>query len=249
MSERIVILGATSGIARALCHALGKRGCRLVLTGRDSEELDKIAADCRVRYQTEVFVELFYALEFTKHAAFVARCMEHVRGDIDGVILCYGYMTDQTKTQMDFTESQRTLDLNFTSPVSLLTLFANYFEQRRTGYIAVISSVAGDRGRQSNYTYGAAKAGLSTYLQGLRNRLHRVNVHVLTIKPGPVDTPMTNGLIAQHSRLLASADRVAQDIDRAIRKRVDVLYTPWFWRPIMGILRGIPEPIFKRLSL
>src|SRR5215471_13401565 len=102
MSESIVILGATSGIARALCHVLGKRGCRLILTGRNAEELDKIAADCRVRYQAEVFIESFQALEFTQHAAFVARCVEHVQGDIDGVILCYGYMTSQAKTQTDF---------------------------------------------------------------------------------------------------------------------------------------------------
>ena len=146
-------------------------------------------------------------------------------------------------------EARRAIDLNFTSAVALLAPLASYLEGRRSGYLAAISSVAGDRGRQSNYTYGAAKAGLTAYLQGLRNRLYRSGVHVLTIKPGFVDTPMTRGLVNPNSPLVASPKRVARDIDRAIRRRRNTIYTPWFWRPIMLVVRLVPEFIFKRLKL
>jgi decaprenylphospho-beta-D-erythro-pentofuranosid-2-ulose 2-reductase len=158
-------------------------------------------------------------------------------------------MTSQIKTQGDFAEAHRTIDINFTSPVSVLNLFANYFEQYQRGYIVAISSVAGDRGRQSNYVYGAAKAGLNTYLQGLRNRLHHSKVRVLTIKPGFVDTPMTHGLVNPHSPLLASPERVARDIACAVKSERDIVYTPWFWAWIMRLIRLIPELVFKRLRL
>lgn len=249
MSENVLILGATSGIARALGHVLAQRGCRLILAGRKGEELDKMAADLRIRYQAEAAVEPFEALDFAGHAAFLDRCTGRFSGDLTGVILCYGYMTTQAEADTDFGKARHTLDVNFTSPVSILSLAANYLERRRSGYLAVISSVAGDRGRQSNYTYGASKAGLSAYLQGLRNRLYRTGVHVLTIKPGFVDTPMTQGLVNPQSPLVATPERVARDIDRAIRKRKDVLYTPWFWWGIMTVIRSIPELIFKRLQL
>jgi len=228
---------------------MGERGCRLILAGRTVEELEKIAADLRVRYQTEVQIELFEALDFASHAAFVDRCLQRSGGDLHGVILCYGYMVSQATTQTDFAEARRTIDINFTSPVSILNLFANYFEQCQRGYIAAISSVAGDRGRQSNYLYGATKAALSVYLQGLRNRLHRNGVHVFTIKPGFVDTPMTHGLLNPNSLLVASPEKVARDIERAIQRENDVIYTPWFWRGIMSIVRSIPESVFKRLKL
>jgi short-subunit dehydrogenase len=126
---------------------------------------------------------------------------------------------------------------------------ANYLEERGRGYIAAVSSVAGDRGRQSNYTYGASKAGLSAYLQGLRNRLHPAGVHVLTVKPGFVDTPMTHGLVNPDSPLVASPEQVAADVDLAIRKRKDVIYTRWFWRAVMLVIGSIPERVFKRLKL
>jgi short-subunit dehydrogenase len=249
VTENVVVLGATSGIARPLCHILAQHGCRLILAGRKRDELDKIAADLHIRFQIEVFVEPFDALDLAGHNAFVDRCLQHFNGVIEGVVLCYGYMPEQAKTQMDFAEARRTIDVNFTSVVSILNLMANHLEQRKCGYIAAISSIAGDRGRQSNYTYGAAKAALSAYLQGLRNRLYRAGVHVLTIKPGFVDTSMTHGLLDSNSSLMASPNRVAQDIYRAIQKRKSVVYTPWFWAVIMLIVRAIPEAIFKRLML
>ncbi|MHB1155904.1 MAG: SDR family oxidoreductase [Phycisphaerales bacterium] len=249
MSENIVILGATSGIAKALARRLASRGCNLLLTGRNADELNRLAADCRTRFNVTAEVETFDALNFDDHAAFVNRCFAHFNGDPHSVVLCHGYMVDQQLCQRDFAEARRTIDVNFTSAVSLLELIAARFEQRKSGVIAAISSVAGDRGRQSNYLYGSSKAGLSAYLQGLRHRLYRSGVHVLTIKPGFVDTPMTTGLVKPDSPLLAGPDQVARDIDRALRRRRNVLYTPWFWRPILCIIRNLPEFVFKKTKL
>jgi short-subunit dehydrogenase len=248
MTETVLILGATSGIAKELSRVLAQRGCSLVLAGRDAGELEKSAADLRVRFQVKADVEVFDALDYSGHAALVDRCLS--RPDpIDGVILCYGDLPDQRNTEISPDAARRAIDLNFTSAAAILSPFVNYLEGRRSGYLAAISSVAGDRGRQSNYTYGAAKAGLTAYLQGLRNRLYRSGVHVLTVKPGFVDTPMTHGILNPNSPLVASPARVARDIDRAIRRRRNTLYTPWFWRAIMLVIGMVPEPIFKRMKL
>jgi short-subunit dehydrogenase len=250
MSEKILVLGATSGIAEALCRVLAARGCSVIVAGRDISKLERIAADLGIRNPAaQARAESFDALDFAGHAAFFERCLAHVGGDLDGVILCYGYLADQATAQADFDETHRTIDVNFTSAVSILDIAARCFEARGRGYIAAISSVAGDRGRQSNYTYGAAKAGLTAYLSGLRNRLFHAGVHVLTIKPGFVYTAMTEGKVNPKSPLVASPEKVARDIDRAIRRRRNVLYAPWFWRIILGIVCAIPEGIFKRLRM
>jgi len=154
---------------------------------------------------------------------------------------------DQAKAQVIWDEARLILETNFTGCVSALNILANHFELKRTGFICAITSVAGDRGRQSNYHYGAAKAGLSVYLQGLRNRLFPAGVNVITVKPGFVDTRMTYGRPGLF--LLASPESVAQGIFRAIVKGKSVVYLPWFWRPIMLIVRSIPETIFKRLKM
>lgn len=247
--ENVVILGATSGIARALCQVMAQRGCRLIVAGRNEDELTRIASDLRVRNQTDAFVERFDALDFDDHVPFLDRCRAKLGGPIDGVVLCYGYMTEQSKTQEDFEAARRTIDVNFTSAISILGAVANEMESRGSGYIAAISSVAGDRGRQSNYTYGASKAGLSAFLGGLRNRLCKSGVHVLEVRPGFVDTPMTHGLVDPDSPLVASPERVAKAIDAAIVDKRDVIYAPWFWRGIMKTIRSIPESVFKRLKL
>lgn len=243
-AETVLVLGATSGIAKAVAQVLAKRGCGLIIAGRNEEELRRHASDLEIRYGVKARAEVFDALDYEGHGAFVERC-----GPLDGVVLCYGYMTDQAETQRDFAAARRTIEVNFLSAVSLLMPLANAFEARGQGWIAAISSVAADRGRQSNYTYGASKAALSAYLQGLRNRLFPRGVHVLEIKPGFVDTPMTRGLLNPKSPLVASPERVAVAIDKAIRKRKDVAYTPWFWWGIMTIIRSIPELLFKRLKL
>jgi short-subunit dehydrogenase len=247
MNENVLIVGATSGIARALGHELAGQGCHLMLAGRRQDELDRCAADLRTRYQTPTGTASFEALDFEGHPVFFDRCLDHFAGKLDGIILCHGYMPNQTATQTSIIEARRTIDVNLTSVISLLMLAANYFEQRKRGYIVVLSSVAGDRGRMSNYTYGAAKAGLNAYLQGVRNRLQHAGVQVLTVKPGFVDTAMTHGLLNPHSRLVAAPERVAREVNNAIRKRKDVIYSPGFWRMVMGIIRTLPEPIFKRL--
>ena len=248
-SEAYLIVGATSGIAKAVNHVFAARGCRLVLAVRDIAELERLTADLRVRYHAQVEGVPFDALDFAATGDFVTRCTTVFADGLHGVLLCHGYMVDQRLAQSNPAEARRTIDVNYTSPVLLLEQLAEYFTQRRSGVMAVISSVAGDRGRQSNYIYGSSKAALSAYLQGLRNRLYPQRVHVLTIKPGFVATPMTDGLVNPKSPLVASPEKVARDIDRAIRRRRNVLYTPWFWRPIMCIIRSLPEPLFKRLKL
>jgi len=249
MNENVLVVGASSGIARALCHVLARRGCGLVLAGRQLDELEQSAGDLRIRYQSPAFAEPFEATDFAGHASFFQRCAQRFEDGLSGIVLAYGILGNQADAQADFVATRQVIDVDFTSAASVLELAARYFESRHNGYLAAISSVAGDRGRQSNYVYGAAKAGLSAYLQGLRNRLQPSGVHVLTVKPGFVDTPMTRGRINPRSPLVATPERVARDIDRAIRARQNVLYTPWFWRPIMAVVRAIPEPVFKRLRL
>jgi short-subunit dehydrogenase len=248
MAENVLILGATSGIARALARVLADRGVHLVLAGRRIADLERDAEDLAVRTGSRPRIERFEALDFDGHAPLLDR-VERATGGLDGVVVAYGAMERQDATERDFALARRTIDTNLTSVVSILGIVANRFEEARKGWIAAISSVAGDRGRQSNYTYGASKAGLSAYLQGLRNRLHPSGVHVLEVKPGFVDTPLTQGLLDPSSPLVASPETIARAIDRAIRTRRDVIYAPWFWRGIMAAVESIPEPIFKRLKL
>ncbi len=249
MSQTALILGATSGIARALAGVLAQRGRRLILAARDEEELERIAADLRLRHEADVATERFDALDFNSHEAFIERCIAQAEpGGLDAVVLCYGYMPPPDKVP-DEEQIQRTFEVNCISAATVLERIATHMSERGRGLIAGISSVAGDRGRQSNYIYGASKAAMSAYLQGLRNRLYRSGVHVLTIKPGIVHTPMTEGWVNPKSPLVATPERVARDIERAMRRRRNVIYTPWFWRVIMRIIRGIPEFIFKRMKL
>jgi short-subunit dehydrogenase len=246
MPRRVLILGATSDIARAVAQALAARGDALILAARDHGELARIAADLRVRHGVEVHERWFDAIDFDSHAALMEGCFA---SGIDGVIACHGYMAEQSVAEVDAGEAHRILDVNLKSYVSLLNPAATRLRVRGSGFICALSSVAGDRGRQSNYLYGAAKAGLSAYLQGLRNRLAPGNVEVITIKPGFVDTAMTWGLLKPGSPLVARPERVARDVLRAIDRHRDIVYTPWFWRWIMLVIRSIPERLFKRLSL
>lgn len=245
----VLILDATSGIARALAHRLSQDGHSLILAGRNHEELTRIAADLRLRHHVNAEVAEFSALDYASHPEFFENCIRQTSGRLHGVLLCYGDMLPQAATEKSFDDARRVIDVNFTSAVSILSQAATYLEERKSGFIGVISSVAGDRGRQSNYTYGAAKAGLSAFTQGLRNRLYKSGVHVLTIKPGFVATRMTAGLLNPKSPLVASPEKVANDIVRAIKRRRTVLYTPWFWRPIMTLICSIPESIFRKMKL
>ena len=246
-AERVLILGARSAIAQALARNLAADGYNLVLAARNSRQLEPVAADARLRYGCDADTWEFDATDLSSLETLPEQV--HARfGEFHLVIAVFGYLGDQERVRTDSEEMTRTLLTNFVGAAVAIGHLANYLEERDgAGGIIAIASVAGDRGRQSNYFYGAAKGGLALYLQGLRNRLARGNVHVLTVKPGFVDTPMTEGL--EGLFLVASPERVAADVLRAYRRQRDEVYTPWFWRYIMLLIRLIPERLFKRLSL
>jgi len=247
-SRSHVIIGATSEIARSLALELATPGSRLVIAGRDVEELAILASDLHIRTGALVTPLGLDATNYDSHPAFLERCLATLE-TIDGVVICQGYLAQQRAAETDWAEARLMIEVNFMSAVSLGNLFAEYLAGRRQGYLCGVSSVAGDRGRQSNYLYGATKAGFSAYLQGLRNRLFHEGVTVITVKPGFVDTSMIWGRTDPKSLLVAAPERVARDIARAIRKRKDVVYTPWFWRFIVGAMWLLPEAVFKRLRL
>ena len=179
----VLIIGATSGIAQAVAHRLASQGTPLVLAARNESELQAIANDLKIRYEIKIKTVIFEALDFETHQQVIETCWSE--SDLQGVVVCHGSLPDQQAAQADWSVAQQALDINFTSVVSVLEkLAANFIVQGHGGYLTVVSSVAGDRGRQSNYIYGAAKGGLSVYLQGLRNRLYHDDIHVLTVKPG-----------------------------------------------------------------
>lgn len=245
MSDAVLILGATSAIARATAVAFAARGDTLYLASRDEDELRRISADLRLRFGVEVHFGLFDAVAMEIHESFF-RSVIAVMPKLSGVVLAFGCLGDQVAAR-DFSMGEKVITINFTGAASILTLCANYFEQKKSGFIIGIASVAGDRGRQSNYVYGAAKGALSLYLQGLRNRLYASGVRVITIKPGFVDTAMTYGLPGLF--LVASPQSIGECIVDSLNKSTDVVYLPRFWRYIMLIIKHIPEPIFKRMKL
>lgn len=244
--RKMLIIGATSAIAQATAKLFAQQGDAMFLVGRDADKLEAIAADLKVRGATKVVYITLDLNEFAQHADLIEQAHTRLEG-LDTVLIAYGALDNQQAGQQDYAKAEQTLRTNFLSVVSLLTLIANRLEKQHYGCIAVISSVAGDRGRQSNYIYGSAKGALSIFLQGLRNRLHSANVCVLTIKPGFVDTPMT--VDYKKGLLWAKPETVARGIYRAIKHRRNTVYLPWFWWFIMLIIRIIPEFIFKRMKL
>ena len=247
MSRRALILGAKSAIAQAIARRLAAEGFDLILAARNKSQMEPFAADIEIRFNSTVGLVEFDALKWDTLSSFGAR-IEREFGEFQLVVLVVGYLGDHRKAMRDSEEMQQILHSNFTSSALVLGHLANYLEEKKEpcGIIG-IGSVAGDRGRQSNYLYGAAKGGLALFLQGLRNRLSATQVHVMTVKPGFVDTPMTEDM--EGLFLVASPESVANDIVRAYKKKRDILYTPWFWRYIMLIIKYIPERIFKRLKL
>ncbi len=243
---KILIIGATSAIAHETAKCFAKDHAELFLVARNAEKLEANSNDLKVRgaKRTETFLLDLNNLDC--HQELIQTAIETL-GSLDTVLISHGTLGDQQLCQQSVTKTIEELTTNFTSVISLLTILANYFEQQRRGCIAVVTSVAGDRGRPSNYVYGTSKGAVTIFLQGLRNRLYKSGVTVLTIKPGLVDTPMTSKL--KKGPLLAQPNKVGKGIYKAINKRKDVVYLPWLWRPIMLIVRSIPEPIFKRLSL
>lgn len=242
--KTVLILGATSDMAQALARVCVAKGWTVQLAARNQEQLAALAGDLRVRSGQEVVQVPFDAENMRMHAAFYAGLPEKP----DVVVALFGYMGDQLAVRNDPEELQRTLTVNYAGAVSILGIIANDFEERGSGTIVGVGSVAGDRGRQSNYIYGSAKAGFSTFLSGLRNRLYPSGVHVMTVKPGFCRTKMTESMDLPGA-LTAEPEQVAQAIVRGIEKRRDVVYTLWMWRWVMLIIRHIPEFIFKRMKL
>jgi short-subunit dehydrogenase len=245
--KNIVIVGATSAIAIACAREWAVKGARFFLVARNQERMEQVAADLTARGAASVAAHRLDIDRLDDHAAMLADCAAHM-DSIDIVLVASGTLPDQAACQRDPAVAVREFHTNALSLIALLTPIANRLEAQRHGTLAVISSVAGDRGRPSNYLYCSAKAALQAFLEGLRARLFKVNVHVLTIKPGFVATPMTAGLPLP-GPLVATPEKVAKDIVRAVERKKDVLYTPWFWWGIMLIIRNVPRFVFKRASL
>lgn len=240
----MLILGATSDIARASALAFAREGWDLHLAGRDELALSKIAKDLAVRTGRTAAFSRFDAARPEEHQAFWDNLAPHIQA----VLCAVGLLVPQGEAQNDVALAASVIQTNFTGPASVLALIANSFEERGQGLIIGISSVAGDRGRASNYVYGSAKAGFSAFLSGLRNRLASRGVHVMTVKPGFVATAMTEGLDLP-AALTASADEVAADIVRGVRKKRNIIHSKWFWKIIMLVITHIPERFFKKMRL
>ena len=238
---RVLVLGATSAIAQQVARAYAERGAALFLVARDEQRLSAVADDLRVR-GAQVETAVADLDDPAGHEELLARA-----APLQIVFLAYGILGSAGETERSAEAAESILRTNLLGPVALLTRAAQRLEAQKSGCIVALSSVAGDRGRASNAVYGASKAGLTAFLSGLRNRLSRSGVRVITVKPGMVDTPMTGHL--PKSPLYASPERVAGDVVRAVDGRTDVVYTPWWWRWVMLVVRLIPEAVFKRLSL
>ena len=244
--KQAVILGATSAIAQQVARLMAADGLDLLLVGRSLERLELLRSDLQARGAGQVWLVISDLVDGADPLSILTSAKTKLP-DFDTVLIAHGTLLDQEQTQVDPALAQREIENNFTSVVALATAFARHFEERSAGTLAVISSVAGDRGRKSNYVYGAAKAGLSVFLEGLSARLHPRGVRVLNIKPGPVDTPMTANM--KKSGLFATPQRVAADIYGALKSdKSGVLYTPWFWRWIMLVIRTLPTSIMRKLS-
>lgn len=243
MTQRILLVGATSGIGRALARALAGRKHELVLAGRSEAEIERIAQDLRIRFDVRISSRPFEACSFEMHEELLRKEFEV---GLDGILLTQGQMVDPAQAETDFDAVRTMIDVNYVSSVSLLERAAPHFERQGYGWICAVSSVAGDRGRRSNYLYGSTKAALDVYLEGLEARLAPAGVTVLTVKPGFVDTRLTYGTKVPFS---ASPERVARDVIRGIERKRSVVYTPGFWWIIMAVLRFVPRRIFRRLPL
>lgn len=247
MSEQhILVVGATSAIAEATLRVWASRGCTLYLLARDTARVEAIAADLRVRGAAVVHPGSLDVTDFAAHEHAIESAWATL-GRVDAVLLAHGTLPDQVRCETDEDYALREFAVNGTATIALAGLIAQKLDEQGHGTLAVISSVAGDRGRASNYLYGSAKAAVSTYLSGLRQRLHGRGISVVTLKPGFVDTPMT--MAFKKGILWATPEHVARGIVRAIDRRRAIVYLPWFWRYIMAVIRCVPEFVFQRVKL
>lgn len=246
--SRILVLGATSALAERWCRLRAAAGDSLLLVARDGDRLGAIADDLKARGAGEVHTAT-EDLADTEGADNRFTAWVQTLGGVDIVLLAYGILGDQRDAQNDSASLIRGLQANFTSAVVWCELAGRAFELAGGGTLVAISSVAGDRGRRTNYAYGAAKAGLSTYLEGMAHRFAGTEVTVICVKPGFVATPMTAHIDGRDGPLWATPDQVADDIQAAIEKRKPEIYTRWFWRFVMLIIRHLPRPIFNRMKI
>ena len=245
--KNAVIFGASSTIAVKLADILAQNGYNLVLLARNVEYLQLDAQNLRVKHQNVVINTLYYDASVDTNMPDLIEKIKQSINSIDLLVIAHGNLPHQELCQKTWQDDYNSILVNGVSVLQICHYFANLMQEQRYGTIATISSVAGIRGRQSNYNYGTAKAMINTYLSGLRNRLANSNVHVLTVLPGFVDTKMT--ALFKKGALWASPEKVARDIFNAINKKTNILYTPFFWRYIMLIIKCVPEQIFKKLKL
>jgi short-subunit dehydrogenase len=241
----VLILGATSDVAVACAHQYAQKGSDLYLAGRDVKKLEVLVNDLRIRYSGRKITPVtFDAVAFEAHKTFY----DQLNPKPEITICVFGLLGDQQVSASDWAACKRVIDSNYTGAVSILNVVANDYEAKKSGTIVGISSVAGERGRQSNYIYGSAKAGFTAYLSGLRNRLTASGAHVVTVKPGFIYTRMTEGLKLPKP-LTAKPEHLAKAIFKSVGKRKNVIYVLPVWRLVMLIIRNIPEGVFKKLKL
>jgi short-subunit dehydrogenase len=242
----VILVGATSALGRAFAGELAKTGHSLVLVGRSEDELARVASDIRLRFGGHTAIQIYDARQSDASESLLARVADQVAGALGGLVLCHGSMPDEGQTRADASLRENTIRVNYTSAVELIEAAVPHLGAESDPFILAVTSVAGDRGRPSNALYGSSKGALALYLSGLRSRLSREGVRVVTVKPGFIDTRMTWGLPGLFA--VASPERVAADALRGLRKNRAVVYSPGFWRLIMLIIRLIPDPIFRRLQ-
>jgi len=242
--KTVLILGGNSDVGKSIARDFSKLGSNIILTSRKEGQLDSLKSDLEIRYSIKCDLEFFDVLDFNSHKSFY----NNLKKKPDIVISCIGYLDNQEKSENNFDESLKSIQTNFTGLVSILNILSNDFENRKSGIIVGISSVAGDRGRGSNYIYGSSKSAFTSYLSGLRNRLFKSGVKVITVKPGFIKTKMTKHLDLPEI-LTASPNDISSDIIKSIKDKKNIIYTKWFWKWIMIIIESIPEFIFKKLKL
>ncbi|NTU94602.1 MAG: SDR family oxidoreductase [Bacteroidales bacterium] len=245
--RNILVIGATSAIAEATARLYARQGARFYLLARNGKRLENIVADLKIRGASSVDYQIFEADRLSEHRQLLENALNAL-GSIDIALVAHGTLGDQKQCESSSEEALSEFQTNTSSTISLLTVLANIFEKQGKGTLAVISSVAGDRGRPSNYVYGAAKAAVTAFCEGLQTRLYKAGVHLLLIKPGMVETPMTADL-SMPKALVAQPEVVAKDIMNAISTGKDVLYTPWYWKYIMILVVHIPNFLFKKMNL
>lgn len=246
--SNVLVVGATSGIAVALAHRLAGRGVNLALAGREAESTSQLAGSIGAQHGVRTHALTFDAEDVTHHGHLMEEASAALGGEIEAAVLCFGVMPEEDGED-EFRVASRIVSVNLLGAISLLQHLSVYYQKRGHGIIVGLSSVAGDRGRAQRMVYGTSKAGLTAYLSALRQRMDALApaVVVTTVKPGPVDTRMTRGVVDAASPLVSSPDRVAKGIERAMIKGRAVAYVPWWWGVVSGLLGLLPERIFKKL--